>query len=100
LSYFLSSARNSDSEHVDGQGARIARLTSTGTLVGGTIFSFIIVAFLLKAHAIGPILSAIALTSLTGLYYKRRIGGVTGDCFGATNQLSEISVYLCGAWSL
>ena len=26
------------------------------------------------------------------------VGGVTGDCFGATNQLSEIAVYLCGVW--
>ena len=25
---------------------------------------------------------------------KRRIGGVTGDCFGATNQITEIAVYL------
>lgn len=98
LSYFLSSARSPDSVKIDGQGARIARLTSTGTLIGGTIFSFVTVAFLLRAHAIAPILSAIALTSVTGLYYNRRIGGVTGDCFGATNQLSEIGVYLCGAW--
>jgi adenosylcobinamide-GDP ribazoletransferase len=100
LSYFLASARNSDSDHVDGQGARIACLTSTGTLIGGTVFSFVVVAFLLKIHATGPILSAIVLTSVAGLYYKRRIGGVTGDCFGATNQLSEIGVYLCGAWIL
>jgi adenosylcobinamide-GDP ribazoletransferase len=98
LSYFLLSARSSESQKIDGQGARIARLTSTGTLVGGTIFSFIVVAILLKTQAIAPILSATALTGVTGLYYNRRIGGVTGDCFGATNQLSEIGVYLCGAW--
>ncbi len=24
--------------------------------------------------------------------------GVTGDCFGATNQLTEIAVYVCGVW--
>jgi len=99
LSYFLVSARNSDAQPIDGQGARIARLTSLGTLIGGTVFSFSVVAFLLKTHAIAPLFSAIALTGITGLYYKSRIGGVTGDCFGATNQLSEIGVYLCGAWT-
>jgi adenosylcobinamide-GDP ribazoletransferase len=100
LSYFLPSARSRSPEEVDGQGARIARLTSTGTLVGGTIFSFAVAAVLLGSHAIAPILSAVGLTWLTGFYYKRRIGGVTGDCFGATNQLAEIGVYLCGAWAI
>jgi adenosylcobinamide-GDP ribazoletransferase len=28
----------------------------------------------------------------------RKFGGVTGDCFGATTQLTEIAVYLCGVW--
>jgi adenosylcobinamide-GDP ribazoletransferase len=31
--------------------------------------------------------------------FLRRFGGVTGDCFGATNQVTEIAVYLCGVWS-
>ena len=100
LSYFLPTARTQSAQQVDGQGARIARLTSTGTLVGGTFFSFAVATWLLGIHAIAPILSAILLTLVTGIYYKRRIGGVTGDCFGATNQLAEIGVYLCGAWIL
>lgn len=98
LSYFLASARPALQNQPNGQGVRIARLTSTPTLIGGTIFSFAIAIVLLKTNAIAPILSAIAFTALTATYYKRRIGGVTGDCFGATNQLSEIGVYLCGAW--
>lgn len=100
LSYFLPSARTVEGQEFNGQGARIARLTSTGTLIGGTLFSFIIAACLLRSAAVAPILISIAVTTLTGLYYKRRIRGVTGDCFGATNQLAEIGVYLCGAWIL
>ena len=96
LSYFLTSART----QTDGQGARIARLTSTGTLIAGTVFSFGVAALLLRARAIAPILTIIALTWLTGFYYKRRIGGITGDCFGATIQLGELGAYLCGAWIL
>ena len=98
LSYFLPPARPCTSQGADGQGARIAKLTSTGTLMGGTIFSFVAAAALLRTHAIAPILVTTTLTLLTGTYYRRRIGGVTGDCFGASIQLAEIGVYLCGAW--
>jgi len=83
----------------DGQGVRIARLTSIGTLIGGTLFSFAIPVILMRGRAFAPIASAILVALLNGVYYRRRIGGVTGDCFGATNQLSEIGVYLCGAWN-
>jgi adenosylcobinamide-GDP ribazoletransferase len=100
LSYFLPAARPGTAEGVDGQGARIARLTTKGTLIGGTIFSFATAALLLRTHAIAPVIVATSLTLLTGSYYKRRIGGITGDCFGATIQLVEIGVYLCGAWIL
>ncbi|WP_255484109.1 adenosylcobinamide-GDP ribazoletransferase [Granulicella sp. 5B5] len=100
LSYFLPSAREQQASEPDGQGARIARQISIVALIGGTVFSFAISAAFLKVFAIGPILSAILMTWLTGAYYNRRIGGVTGDCFGATIQLAEIGIYLCGAWIL
>jgi adenosylcobinamide-GDP ribazoletransferase len=100
LSHFLSSARTASTLEADGQGARIARQTSTAALICGTIFSFAVAVALLRGHATAPILGVLLLTWLTGVYYKRRIGGVTGDCFGATIQLTEISVYLCGAWIL
>jgi len=100
LSYFLPSARSETDLQPNGQGVRIARITSTGALIFGTAFSFAAAITLLKIHAIPVILTTITLTGLTGLYYKRRIGGITGDCFGATIQLSELGMYLCGAWIL
>jgi adenosylcobinamide-GDP ribazoletransferase len=99
-SYFLSSARDSPALEVDGQGARIARHISMATLIGGTIFSFAVAVVLLKSRALTSILIVIIVSWLSGIYYKKRIGGVTGDCFGATIQLAEIGVYLCGAWTL
>jgi adenosylcobinamide-GDP ribazoletransferase len=57
------------------------------------------VAFLLRWSAIAPIFFAILTVVLSGWFYFRKIGGVTGDCFGATNQLTEIAVYLCGVWN-
>ena len=98
LSYFLASARDAGNSEMEGQGARIARRISRGTLIGGTVFSFAIAAVLLRERAATAILSAIAVAWFTGLYYRRRIGGVTGDCLGASVQLAELGVYLCGAW--
>lgn len=41
-----------------------------------------------------PMLPLLAFLSW---YFKRRIGGVTGDCLGAANQLQEIAILLAGA---
>jgi len=100
LSYFLPPARAQSATEIDGQGARIAQHISTTALIGATIFSFAIAGALLKLQAIAPVLSVLLVTWFTGAYYKRRIDGVTGDCFGATIQLAEIAVYFCGVWTL
>jgi adenosylcobinamide-GDP ribazoletransferase len=93
LSYFLPTARERNS-----QGARIARLTSLTSLTIGSIFSFVIVILALRWAAVAPILVALLAVILTGWSYHKKIGGVTGDCFGATNQLTEIAIYFCGEW--
>lgn len=82
----------------DGQGALVAHLVTRGSLILGTVFSFLSVGLLLRWRSMAPVLFSVAVTQLSARYYKRKIGGVTGDCFGATNQLTEIAVYLCGAW--
>jgi adenosylcobinamide-GDP ribazoletransferase len=93
LSHFIEPARAGD-----GQGARIARLTSRASLIFGSLFTLCIVIFALRRAAIAPIIIAILLVVTSARFYTRRLGGVTGDCFGATNQLTEIAVYLCGTW--
>ena len=93
LSYLLSPAREKDS-----QGARIAHLTSLSSLAVGSFFSFAIVIFALRGAAAAPIVATLLVVILSGWFYHKKIGGVTGDCFGATNQLAEIAVYLCGGW--
>ena len=96
LSYFLRPARESD----DGQGARIAQKIPPSSLITGSLLSFAIVLYLMRREFWIPVLVALGITALSGLYYFRRIGGVTGDCFGATNQLTEIAVYFCGVWNV
>jgi adenosylcobinamide-GDP ribazoletransferase len=99
LSCFLPPARDRSEDQVDGQGARIAQLTTRSSLMVGSLFTLAIMFALLRIRAFAPVLAAIAATLLTALYYKHRIGGITGDCFGATNQVTEIAVYLCGVWA-
>ncbi len=98
LSYYLTSARNQQDQDGAGQGARIAKLTTRGTLIAGSIFSLAICSFALRIHMAAAVTATILVTLLSGLYYQRKIGGVTGDCFGATNQIAEIAVYLTGVW--
>jgi adenosylcobinamide-GDP ribazoletransferase len=93
LSYFLPPAREHDSE-----GARIAKLTSLASLIFGSVFSLAVVAYALRRSAAAPVIVAILIAALSGWFYARELGGVTGDCFGATNQLTEIAVYFCGVW--
>jgi adenosylcobinamide-GDP ribazoletransferase len=95
LSYFLPPAREGD-----GQGARIAQKISLASLLLGTLLSFAIVFYFMRIEFWIPVFVALVITALSGLYYSRRIGGVTGDCFGATNQLTEIAIYFCGVWNL
>ncbi len=99
LSYFLLPARAHAMGTADGQGARLADLTTAGTLAGGTLFSFACAGVFLHWHALAAVAGVTLVTLLSGLYYKHRIDGITGDCFGATNQLAEIAVYLCGVWT-
>jgi adenosylcobinamide-GDP ribazoletransferase len=95
LSYFLPPARERD-----GQGARIAKLTSLASLIFGSVFSFAVVAIALRRSAGVPVVVAIFIAGSSGWFYARALGGVTGDCLGATNQLTEIAVYFCGAWTV
>lgn len=82
----------------DGLGVRIAQRASGTSLVVGSLLSLAIVILALRVNAIEPITLTLAVTFLSSLFYRTRLGGVTGDCFGATNQLTEIAVLFCGVW--
>jgi len=96
LSYVLPAARTGQNA---GQGSRIAQLTSGTALAVGSLFSALVTVLVLKRAAIAPLLLVPAVTASCGMIFLRRLGGVTGDCFGATSQITEIAVYLCGVWA-
>jgi len=91
LSFLLPAAHR-----VDGKGASIAQKVSRPSFIIGTTIMVVLCVPLLKLDFWAPLLSSIFVVFLSAYYYRRRIGGVTGDCFGATNQLVEIATYLCG----
>jgi adenosylcobinamide-GDP ribazoletransferase len=82
----------------DGQGARLAQRASRSTLLVGSLLAFFISFLALRRAVVAPILFTVAIISLSARFFLRRIGGVTGDCFGAAMQLTEIAVLCCGAW--
>jgi adenosylcobinamide-GDP ribazoletransferase len=91
LAFFLPPAREQS-----GQGARVAGKITAFTLVLGTLLTAAIVGVVLGVKALWVILAALVVTGASGAYYRSRIGGVTGDCLGATNQISEVAIYFAG----
>ena len=56
----------------------------------------VIIGVALGVKALWVGLAAVAITGASGAYYRHRIGGVTGDCLGATNQITEVAIYFAG----
>ena len=79
-----------------GQGAGVAQRTSAWSLIFGTLIALTICYFVMHLAFWVPLAAAVVVTLLTALYYQSQIGGITGDCLGATNQITEMVVYLTG----
>jgi adenosylcobinamide-GDP ribazoletransferase len=91
LSYFLKPARGQD-----GQSARVAQRVSMFTLLAGSLLAIAISAAVQRWQMRLPLFVTVSVTCISGFYFRKRLGGITGDCFGAANQVVEIAVYLCG----
>jgi adenosylcobinamide-GDP ribazoletransferase len=78
----------------EGQGKLVARRLGYGEATLATLTLLATLALLnWRAAAVAGAVAILA-PLVTGLYYRNRIGGVTGDCLGATNQLTEVAIYL------
>ena len=69
-----------------------------GALAIGSVLALAIVGLCLRARMLAPVAAVLAVTLASGPWYRAKLGGITGDCFGASNQLAEIAVYLCAVW--
>ncbi len=78
----------------EGQGKLVAKQVGTMEVVIGTITMLAAFAILPWQAALTAFLVTSLITLISGLYFRGRIQGITGDCLGATNQLTEIGLYL------
>jgi adenosylcobinamide-GDP ribazoletransferase len=62
-------------------------------VVVGTILSAVVLVFLDRIYGAMSLGVAAAITVGASMYFRRRLGGLTGDCFGATFQFVEIATY-------
>ncbi len=78
-----------------GLGRLVAKRSGTVEMVIGT--AIVIVTLLLaiawQAAVIAFLVTAF-VTLLSGLYFRRRLSGITGDCMGAAVQFTEVALYL------
>jgi adenosylcobinamide-GDP ribazoletransferase len=78
----------------EGRGKVVARAVPRYAFIIGTLTLLLAsLVFSLKVAAVALAVTA-CIVVLSGIYYRRRLNGVTGDCLGATNQLIEVSLYL------
>jgi adenosylcobinamide-GDP ribazoletransferase len=82
------------SAYVGTKGAAFGGGVTLFRLVAATVFAIALSAMALQRRAILVGLVTVLVTAGAGMYFRRRLGGINGDCLGAANQLVEVAVYL------
>ena len=89
-----------DARGAKGLGAGLAALINRRGLLMATVLMAVCLFALVGLHrSLWLLGSALTVLLLTGIFYRRRFGGVTGDCLGATNQLVETLTLLIATHS-
>ena len=78
----------------EGQGKLVAKRVGALQIITGTVTLLLVLILLPLQAALVALLATSLVTLLSGLYFRARIQGITGDCLGAANQLTEVGLYL------
>jgi adenosylcobinamide-GDP ribazoletransferase len=76
----------------DGLGSRLADHLQTNHFLIATLLTLLLVALIWRGNGIAMMVWVAIFTTASKHYLHRRLGGVTGDTFGAVEELSETSV--------
>ena len=76
-----------------GLGAKFMKSIALGGLILTTVFTAAAIMFLGRSLGMLALGGATAIIAGASGYFRRRLGGVTGDCFGATFQFVEVMTY-------
>ncbi|MBL8024875.1 MAG: adenosylcobinamide-GDP ribazoletransferase [Fibrobacteres bacterium] len=63
--------------------------------VFSVLVTMAVVTYVLKASGLVMFSVALLIVLIWGLYCKKKIGGITGDCIGAGNEFAEMTILLC-----
>jgi adenosylcobinamide-GDP ribazoletransferase len=78
----------------EGQGKLVAKQVGVLEIIMGTVMLLLVLILLPWQAALAALLVTTLVTLLSGLYFRARLQGITGDCLGAANQLTEVGLYL------
>jgi adenosylcobinamide-GDP ribazoletransferase len=78
----------------EGQGKLVAKQVGALEIVIGTVTLLLIFLLVPWPAALAALMISILVTLVSGVYYRARLQGITGDCLGATNQFAEVALYL------
>ena len=98
LIYALGYVRDDDSSRAKPLAVRLG----SGSLAVAGLFGLAPLALLPWEAALAGLALAALTTFLAARYFVKRIGGYTGDCLGAAQQLAELAIYLgilIAAWN-
>jgi len=81
-------------ENEDSKAKPLAKKMSFGNFIIGGVFGIVPLLLLRDYYYFFLIIPVIITTWILGHKFKKKIGGYTGDCLGATQQLTEVIFYL------
>ena len=82
-----------DYVRAEGKAKPFSNRLGTGELVFAVLTAAVPLAFLPPAQLVPAVLFSLIATLWLARLFKRCIGGYTGDCLGATQQLAEVAFY-------
>ena len=77
----------------EGLGSEFMKGLSAKAVIVATVVSTGLAIVVSRVQGLLALALSIAIVVFASLYFRRRIGGITGDCFGATLQFVEIATY-------